>query len=149
MLWTMTDFDGAKLAILCGNRIVAILRDNLAHIPWPGHWDLPGGGREGLETPEDCVLRELREELGLTLQISDLHWRTEGRNDTGGTVCFFVSEQPGFDATAVRFGDEGQEWRLAPIDWFLAHEKTIPHHRRRLEIYLAAHRADGKSGQIP
>ena len=58
-------FLGAKLALLVGDRIVTILRDDIPTIPWPGHWDLPGGGREGDETPETCVLRELEEELAI------------------------------------------------------------------------------------
>nr|WP_231692828.1 NUDIX domain-containing protein [Vibrio campbellii] len=31
---------------------------------YPNYWDLPGGGREGNETPEDCALRELKENSG-------------------------------------------------------------------------------------
>ena len=53
-------FLGAKLAILVGDRIITILRDDIPTIPWPGHWDLPGGAREGAETPEETVLRELK-----------------------------------------------------------------------------------------
>jgi 8-oxo-dGTP pyrophosphatase MutT (NUDIX family) len=30
-------------------------------------WNLPGGRREGQESPEDYVLRELKEEFGLSL----------------------------------------------------------------------------------
>lgn len=129
-------FHGAKLAILSGDLIVTILRDDHPAIDWPGHWDLPGGGREAGETPEDCVLRELREELGLSLAKADLHWSMRSEI-ASGAVWFFVTEQPGFDPSAVRFGNEGQEWRLASIDWFLRQAKAIPHHRERLSRYLA------------
>jgi 8-oxo-dGTP diphosphatase len=35
-------------------------------------WDLPGGMAEANESPADAVRRELREELGLDLQVGDL-----------------------------------------------------------------------------
>ena len=132
----MTDFHGAKLAILSDERIVTILRDTSPHIAWPGRWDLPGGGREGRETPEDCVLRELDEELGLKLSVTDLHWRMESFTPQGQRIWFFVSEMPDFDPEAVRFGDEGQEWRLARLSWFLSEPLVIPRHQERVSIYL-------------
>lgn len=132
----IADFHGAKLAILVGERIVTILRDDIPSIDWPGHWDLPGGGREGGETPEACVLRELAEELGLAWTAADLIWRVRSPSDPG-FVWLFVSEKPGFDPGEVTFGNEGQEWRLASIDWFMREAKTIPRHRDRLALYLA------------
>ena len=132
----MTDFHGAKLAILCHDRIVTILRDDLPSIPWPGQWDLPGGGREGDETPEACVLRELHEELGLILTPADLHWSIDSLTGTNDRIWFFVSEQPGFQVETVCFGSEGQAWRLADIDWFMAEPKVILRHRERLQNYL-------------
>jgi 8-oxo-dGTP diphosphatase len=132
----MSAFYGAKLAILTGDRIVTILRDDVPHIPWPGHWDLPGGGREGSETPEDCVLREVYEELGLSLSASDLHWRLEAFTPSAERVWFFVSEQPDFDPEMVRFGNEGQEWRMVSLAWFLKEPSVIPRHQERLSIYL-------------
>ena len=53
------DFVGAKAALFCGGRLLTHLRDDRPGLPWPAMWDLPGGGREGAETPEQCLLREL------------------------------------------------------------------------------------------
>ncbi len=128
-------FHGAKLAILVGNHILTILRDDIPTIGWPDHWDLPGGGRESDETPIECVLRELHEELGLVLCANDLIWRKPYKSPPN-VVWFFAAEFPDFDVEKVRFGDEGQEWRLAPIEWFLTHEKAIPNLQSRLRTYL-------------
>lgn len=129
-------FNGSKLAILVGDQVVTILRDDKPDIPWPGMWDLPGGAREGDETPEECVLRETREELGLILAKRALIWKVSS-DVAGDFVWFFVSEQPDFDTRAVEFGDEGQRWDLMPIARFLEHPRVIPRHKPRLRAYLA------------
>ena len=43
------------------------LRDNKSWIPFPNHWDLIGGHVEEGETPEEALIREFKEELGLDL----------------------------------------------------------------------------------
>ena len=41
------DFSGAKIVLKCEDRLLTYLRDDKPGIPFPGIWDLPGGGREG------------------------------------------------------------------------------------------------------
>ena len=48
-------------------RLVIYLRDNKPEIPYPNHWDFIGGHLEDRETPEVALVREVQEELGLTL----------------------------------------------------------------------------------
>jgi 8-oxo-dGTP diphosphatase len=43
------------------------LRDNKPGIPFPDHWDLIGGHVEEGETPEQALVREVKEELGISL----------------------------------------------------------------------------------
>ena len=45
-------------------QVLLMLRDNLPKLPCPNMWDLPGGHVEAGEAPDDCIQRELREELG-------------------------------------------------------------------------------------
>jgi 8-oxo-dGTP diphosphatase len=58
-------------------RLLIYLRDDKAEIPFPNHWDLFGGHLEAGETPEQALLREVREELGITLK----EWRFFRRFD--------------------------------------------------------------------
>ena len=58
---TGQDFIGAKLALFLGDHLVIILRDNIPNIPWPGRLDLPGGAREGNESPKPaCCAKPAR-----------------------------------------------------------------------------------------
>ncbi|MEM9549310.1 MAG: NUDIX domain-containing protein, partial [Bacteroidota bacterium] len=43
------------------------LRDNKDEIPYPNTWDLLGGNLEENESPEDCITREMWEEIGIVL----------------------------------------------------------------------------------
>jgi len=49
------------------NRLLIYLRDDKADIPFPNHWDLFGGHLEPGETPEEALVREVKEELGIEL----------------------------------------------------------------------------------
>lgn len=48
---TLSPFSGAKIALLCDGQLLTYQRDDKPGIPWPGLWDLPGGGRESDESP--------------------------------------------------------------------------------------------------
>jgi len=68
------DFTGVKAALLVEQSILVILRDNKPDIPWPNTWELPGGGREGNESPFECAAREVYEELGIHLTEDCMLW---------------------------------------------------------------------------
>lgn len=134
-----TDFDGAKLALLKGDQLVSILRDDKADIPFPNMWDLPGGGREESESPESCVLRELREELGLSLSEEALTYKRRYASGRQGEVVtwFFVAEVPDLDINRLRLGEEGQAWRMWDVTRFLRMNNAVPRLKERLAEYLA------------
>ena len=48
--------------------ILLYLRDNKPGIPFPQHWDLIGGHVEVGETPEEALVREVKEELDIELK---------------------------------------------------------------------------------
>ena len=127
-------FEGTKLALFLGKRLAVIQRDHAVDIPWPGFLDLPGGGREGSESAEACVLRETREELGLVLDPGVLGWR---RFYAGPTrMWFFVAHCPAALADDVVFGDEGLGWCLMPPEEYVAHDKAVPHFAERVAAYM-------------
>lgn len=131
-------FTGAKLALLHGDHVLTYLRDDFAHLPWPAHWDFPGGGREGDECPQTCVLRELHEEFALTLPSARLIWARQYPNWQGAGLqsWFFGGDLSSTDITAIRFGPEGQHWQMMPIAQYLTHPRAVPHLQSRLADWL-------------
>ncbi|MEU7607117.1 NUDIX domain-containing protein [Streptomyces sp. NPDC041003] len=60
----------AALLVNSRGQYLLHLRDaNKPHICDPGTWSLPGGGREGNETAQEAIARELKEETGLTVPL--------------------------------------------------------------------------------
>ena len=53
-------------------QILLFLRDDLPHIPYPNTWDVPGGHVEEGETAAQCIVREMKEEMGLELEGFEL-----------------------------------------------------------------------------
>ena len=123
------DFAGAKLILTCGDDLLVCLRDDFDHIPWPAHWDLPGGGAEPGEAPADCALRELAEEFGLHLPPARLEAAFTFPNPrwAGRYSVFFTGRITRAEIAAIRFGGEGQGWRMMPLAEYLTHPKAVPH----------------------
>lgn len=136
----MTDkatFSGTKLLLMQGDTLLTCLRDDFAHIPFPAHWDLPGGGREGDETPMECGLRELHEEFGLRLtaeRLSAHRFATHSQPDR--CAWLLAGNISATEVAAIRFGDEGQEWRMMPLIEFLGHPRAIPQFKERIRAVL-------------
>ena len=134
----ISDFTGCKIALFCDDRILTILRDDKSNIPWPNMWELPGGGREGDESPFECVAREVYEELGIHLTKDCLHWSKvyPSMLFEGKESVFLVGKlrQEQFDS--IVFGDEGQGYRLMSIEEFLSSDKVVPQLQDRVRDYL-------------
>ena len=100
--------------------------------------ELPGGGREGEETPFECVQREVFEELSLKLEEVAIVWAKEyqGMLDPDKTSIFMVGTITQEDFAGIAFGDEGQAYQMMDVSQFLADEKVIPQLQDRLRDYL-------------
>ncbi|MBX9097712.1 NUDIX hydrolase [Streptococcus gordonii] len=132
------EFSGCKIALLCDDTLLTILRDDKENIPWPNMWELPGGGREDEETPFECVQREVFEELGLNLEEADIVWAKEyqGMLDTDKTSIFMMGTITQEDFASIVFGDEGQAYQMMDVRQFLSDEKVVPQLQDRLRDYL-------------
>lgn len=131
-------FHGAKAALLIGPSLLATLRDDVPGIPFPGAWDLPGGGREGAEAPEETLAREVREEVGLDLAGAARLWARAFPSGThpGETSWFFVLRLPPGAARGIAMRDEGQGWALLPPDRFVGLAGAVPFLQRRVALAM-------------
>ena len=134
----ISDFTGCKIALFCGDKLLTILRDDKENIPWPNMWELPGGGREGDESPFECAAREVFEELGIRLTkdcllLSKVYpsMLFEGKKSV-----FLVGKLAQEQFDKIVFGDEGQGYRLMSIEEFLSSDKVVPQLQDRVRDYL-------------
>ena len=134
----LSDFTGCKIALFCDDRILTILRDDISTIPWPNMWELPGGGREGEETPFECVQREVFEELGIHLTEDCLLWSKvyPSMLFTNKQSVFMVGQLSQEQFDNIVFGDEGQGYKLMSIDEFLGSDKVVPQLQDRVRDYI-------------
>ena len=132
------DFTGSKIALICGDKVLTILRDDKSNIPYPNTWELPGGGREGQETPLECLQREVWEELGLTLTEESIIWSKiyPSMLDKDRSAVFVVGRISQEQYREIRFGDEGQEFKLMPVEDFIKAEGVIPQLQERVRDYV-------------
>jgi len=110
-----------------GERIVLVRR---AEEPRRGDWCLPAGFLELDEMPEECAVRETREETGLEIRVTELFGVDIGRDDprTRVVLIIYLAEllggelQAGDDASeAGWFGPGGLPQRIA----FATHRRAI------------------------
>ena len=132
------DFTGCKIALLCDGQILTILRDDTSTIPYPNMWDLPGGGREGDETPFECAAREVYEELSIQLSKEDIVWSRiyPSMLDENKKSVFLVGKLTQERFGNIVFGDEGQDFKLMSIEEFLTLDQVVPQLQDRVRDYV-------------
>ncbi|NYG56701.1 (deoxy)nucleoside triphosphate pyrophosphohydrolase [Nocardioides perillae] len=74
------------MALVVGGAVVRDGRVLAARRTWPaehaGRWELPGGKVEAGETPDDALVRELQEELGVATTV--VRWLDGAQQVAGG-----------------------------------------------------------------
>ena len=138
LLDSRMDFQGCKIALICGDKVLTILRDDKDDIPCPNMWALPGGGREGNETPFECVAREVYEELNIQLSKEEVIWSGiyPGILDEKKQFVFLVGNLSQEEFDLIDFGDEGQGYKLVSFEEFLTSDRVVPQLQERVREYV-------------
>jgi 8-oxo-dGTP diphosphatase len=130
-------FNGVKGLVFFGGKILVYRRDTNTK-NYPRCIDLPGGGREGEETPFETFRREVVEEFGFTLSEEDITFSFEipSFSEPGEKSYFIVTNPLSITGDDVVFGDEGEEWLLMSPDEFVARTDGIERLQKRVAKYL-------------
>jgi 8-oxo-dGTP diphosphatase len=95
--------------------------------PAPRYWKLPGGRSQGKESAEECAVREIDEELGLEIEMDDLHV-IEQQDRGSHTLTFFKLELPSLQGLNTT-GNEGEEIRVYKKADLAGLPDMFPNHR--------------------
>jgi 8-oxo-dGTP diphosphatase len=127
-----------KVALLHGDDLLMLLRDNKPGLRFANMWDFPGGGREGEETPEECAIREIQEEFNIVLHADSFVFKKEypTMHDPLLRAWFLVGHISAADISTIIFGNEGQGWKLFPQSDFFAQVDVVPQLKGRFQDYL-------------
>jgi 8-oxo-dGTP pyrophosphatase MutT (NUDIX family) len=114
-----------QAAVLHESQILLI--QHREHASGHSYWLLPGGGREVDETPEQCVVREVREETGLTVTVErlllddpapagDVYQRFHTYLCRPSTFTASPGMEPEPEASAI--------YAIAAVEWFPLDDET-------------------------
>jgi 8-oxo-dGTP diphosphatase len=98
--------------------------------PYKGDWSLPAGFMEYDESPQECAIREIKEELNVDIKLDGLFGVYSGKDDprTHAVLIMYWAEiidgelKPGDDAEEIRFFAQVE---IPANIAFLAHRQII------------------------
>lgn len=142
----INDFVGTKVALINKGNILVSLRDDKPGIDFPGMWDLPGGAREKGETYFETGSREITEELGIEIHPQELIWKKNYPAVANPTkvAVFMVVKLSDEQLARIVLEDEGQDWKMMPLEDFINHENTVPGMQIRVRDFLAVQKTVSK-----
>ena len=130
-------FQGVKVALINNGKVLIVLRDNIPNIPYPNMWDLAGGGRENEESPYETMRREVLEELNIDIPESSVVWvkHYESVTKPGKKSVFMVANISDHQIESIKFGEEGQGYKMLSFQEFLDNKDVIEQLKHRFLDY--------------
>lgn len=131
------EFHGVKVAVLLDGKLLMHLRDNKPDLFNANMWDFPGGGREGTENPQECAIREVKEEFGINLKSDSFIWERAypAQKDPEQKAFFLVAKVSQEDINKIKL-TEGQEWSLVDQATFFNKKDVVEVLKTRFRDYL-------------
>ena len=99
-----------SVIVVADQRVLLLLRDDNPEIRDPNCWQLPGGGVEENETPDEAVKRELQEEIGII--PSSLRFLISPSAETHVYLARLTNEE----VKNIKKGNEGKDLRFFSFD---------------------------------
>ena len=118
----------SAVAILQDRQVLMVRRK---YDPFRGQWTLPSGFMEYGEGPTETAIREMREELGVDVELTGLVDVLMERGDPRGP-CLLVVYTGRIAGGQLRAGDDAAEVRAFPLDR-LPEKIAFKAHREALE----------------
>jgi len=106
--------DGIKAVIICDHKVLLLLRDDKPECNYPLHWQIIGGGIEEGESPEEALLREVREET--TYEIKEFLFLEKVKGSKGEDVYRYLVKVKEDEKDKFKIGEEGLEVRFFSIE---------------------------------
>lgn len=131
------DFHGVKIAILVEDKLLMFLRDNKPGLFNANKWDFFGGGRENEETPQECAIREIREEIEIDISPEFFIWEKfyPAQKDPTQKAVFMVAKIPKEYLDKINL-KEGQKWTLFEQKTFFEKDDVIEALKDRFSDYV-------------
>lgn len=121
------------LLIASNNKFLLLKRSPSDH-NFANHWGLPGGGVEAGESPNDAVIREVSEEMGLSIKDTPLLKKYKYFNTK---IYLFTHNSSEFNPNEIVLNNEHTEWGMFSYKEILQMKDIIPSNITFIEDYLS------------
>ena len=121
-----------------GSKMLAVPRGPKSSYPWK--WEFPGGKSDPYETPDQCIVREIKEDL--TIRIGVINQLTAVEFDYGNKqiclipfICQILSGEINLTEHIAQCWFTFDEWES--LDWLEADRKLIMKNQESLKLLIS------------